>query len=186
MKLTTTVYKYKRSAPWMLVLIVLATVLFFFFSTRLHPLMNAFGVALLVFFAVYAVLRPKSIFSLRSVDERKLMLTPDELMWGTLRMPVHEVEKLEIYIHAFDTFKHSVTRSGRGKIFTTEYGDRNTITFVYRGIRYDLTFYLGTFNHYDTLVQIIKSWREKGIDFSARSAFTDNYIREQVNRFGNG
>jgi hypothetical protein len=184
MKLTTTVYKYKRSAPWMLVLMVLATVLFFFFSTTFHPLMNVFGVALLVFLAVYAVLKPKSIFSLRTVDERKLVLTPDELKWGTWQMPIQEVEKLEIYIHAFDTFKHSTTGSGRRKMFSTEYGDRNTITFVYHGVRYDLTFYLGTFKHYDTFVRIMQSWREKGINFSARSAFTDKYIREQVNRFG--
>jgi hypothetical protein len=161
MKLTTTVYKYKRSAPWMIVLMVLATVLFFFFSSTFHPLMNVFAVALLVFLAVFAVLRPKSIFSLRTVDERKLVLTPDELMWGNWRMPVHEVEKLEIYIHAFDTFKHSTTGSVQRKACTTEYGDKNTITFVYRGIRYDLTFYLGTFNHYDMLVQIMKSWRGK-------------------------
>jgi hypothetical protein len=184
MKLTTTVYKYKRSAPWMIVLIVLATVLFFFFSTTFHPLMNAFGVALLVFFAVYAVLRPKSIFSPRSVDERKLVLTPDELIWGTWRMPIHEVEKLDIYIYAYDTFKHRTTGPGGRMKYTTEYGDRNTITFVYRGIPYDWTFYLGTFNHYDTLVQIMQRWREKGINFSARSAFTDSYIRKQENRFG--
>lgn len=183
MTLTTTVYKYKRFAPWMIVLMTLATILFFFFSTSFHPLMNAFGVAMLIFFAVYAALRPKSIFSLRAVDERKLVLTPDELMWGTWRMPIHEVEKLEIYIYAFDAFKHYTSSSRGQKKFMTEYGDRNTITFFYRGIRYDLTFYLGTFNHYDTLVKIMQSWREKGIDFSARSAFTDTYIREQENRF---
>jgi len=184
MKLTTTVYKYRRSAPWMIALIALGTVLFFFFSTTLHPLMNVFGIALLIFFAVYAALRPKSIFSPRVVDERKLVLTPDELVWGTWRMPIQEVEKLEIYIYAFDAFKHPATGSGWLKIFTTEYGDKNTITFFYRGARYDLTFYLGTFNHYDTLVQIMQRWRDKGIDFSARSAFTDSYIREQVKRFG--
>jgi len=179
MKLTTTVYKYKRSAPWMIVLMVLATALFFFYSSRLSPLINGFGVALLVFLAVYAVLRPKSIFSLRSVDERKLVLSPDELIWGILRMPIHEVEKLDIYIYAFDAFKHPATVSLGKKIFTTEYGDKNTIAFVYRGVGYDLTFYLGTFNHYDTLVKIMQSWREKGINFTARSAFTDSYIREQ-------
>lgn len=184
MKLTTTVYKYKRSAPWMIVLIGLATVLFFFFSSKLPPLVNLFGIALLVFFALYAVLRPKSGVSIRSVDERKLVLTPDELMWGTWRIPINEVEKLDIYVHAFDTFKHNARGSGKRTIYTTEYGDRNTITFVYHGIRYDLTFYLGTFVHYDTLVQIMQCWREKGIYFSARSAFTDTYIREQVNRFG--
>src|SRR5688572_18850054 len=184
MKLTMTVYKYKRFAPWIIVLMVLATVLFFLFSTTFHPIMNAIGIALLFFSAVYAALRPKSIFSLRAVDDRKLTLTPDELMWGTWRMPIHDVEKLEIYIHAFDTFKHQTTNLGRLKTFTTEYGDRNTISFIYGGTSYDLTFYLGTFNHYDTLIQIMKKWREKGIDFSARSAFTDSYICEQEKRFG--
>lgn len=184
MKLTTTVYKYKRSAPWLIGLMVLATVLFFVFSSRFDPLINVFGIAFLIFIAVYAALRPKSIFSLRAVDEQKLVLAPDELMWGTWRIPIHEVEKLEIYIHAFDTFKHTTARLGRGKLFASEYGDKNTITFVFRGIRYDLTFYLGTFDHYDILVKIMQSWREKGIDFSARSAFTDSYIREQVKRYG--
>jgi Ca2+/Na+ antiporter len=162
----------------MLVLMVLATVLFFYYSSTLSPLVNLFGIALLIFFAVYAVLRPKSIFSLRSVDDRKLEITPDELIWGTLRMPIREVEKLDIYIFAFDTFKH-----GR-KTYVTEYGDKNTIAFGYRGVTYDLIFYLGTFEQYNVLFRIIQSWREKGINFSARSAFEDSYIREQVKKFG--
>jgi Ca2+/Na+ antiporter len=184
MKLTTTVYKYKRSAPWMLVLIVLATVLFFYYSSALSPLLNLLGIALLIFFAVYAVLRPKSIFSLRSVDERKLEITPDELIWGTLRMPIQEVEKLDIYIFAFDTFKHLGTGPIGRKTTVTEYGDKNTIAFIYRGVKYDLIYYLGTFNHYEILVKIIQKWREKGIDFSARTAFEDSYIREQVKKLG--
>lgn len=179
MKLTTTVYKYKRSAPWMIVLMVMATVLFFFFSSSLPPIINALGIAVLVFLAVYAVLRPKSIFSIRSVDERKLVLSPDELIWGVLRMPIQEVEKLDLYIYAFDSFKHPAMISAGRKILTTEYGDKNTISFLYRGVGYDFIFYLGTFKHYDTLIKIMQSWREKGIDFSARSAFTDSYIREQ-------
>lgn len=179
MKLTTTVYKYKRSAPWMIVLMVLATTLFFFFSRNFPPLVNAFGIAVLIFIAVYAVLRPKSIFSLRSVDERKLVFSPDELIWGILRIPIHEVEKLDVYIFAFDSFKHPAMTSVGRRISITEYGDKNTIAFTYRGVRYDLTFYLGTFKHYDTLVKIMQGWREKGIELSARSAFTDSYIREQ-------
>lgn len=137
-----------------------------------------------MFLAIYLALRPKSIFSLRTVDERKLVLTPDELLWGTIRTPIHEVEELEIYSYAFDTFKHPVMGSGGRRMFITEYGDKNTITFVCSGIRYDLTFFLGNFNHYDTLVKIIQCWRGKGIVFSARSAFTDNYIREQIKTFG--
>jgi Ca2+/Na+ antiporter len=184
MKLTTTVYKYKRSAPWMLVLVVLATGLFFYYSSALSPLINLLGIVLLIFFAVYAVLRPKSIFSLRSVDDRKLEITPDELIWGTLRMPIHDVEKLDLYIFAFDTFKHLGTGLIGSKTTVTEYGDRNTIAFIYRGVKYDLIFYLGTFNHYEILIKIIQRWREKGIEFSARSAFEDSYIREQVKKLG--
>ena len=184
MKLTTTVYKYKRSAPWMLVLMVLATILFFYYSSAFNPIINLLGIALLIFFAVYAVLRPKSIFSLRSVDDRKLEITPDELIWGTLRIPIREVEKLDVYIFAFDTFKHHTTGLLGSKASVTEYGDKNTIAFEYRGVKYDLMFYLGTFNHYDILAKIIQRWREKGIDFSARSAFEDSYIREQVKKLG--
>jgi Ca2+/Na+ antiporter len=184
MKLTTTVYKYKRSAPWMLALMVLATVLFFYYSSKLNPLINLLGIALLIFFAIYAVLRPKSIFSIRSVDDRKLEITPDELIWGTLRMPVGEVEELDIYIFAFDSFKHQSSGPLGRKAYVTEYGDKNTIAFMYRGVKYDLIFYLGTFKHYDILYKIIQSWREKGIKFSARSAFEDSYIREQVKKLG--
>lgn len=182
MKLTTNVYKYKRSAPWMIVLIFLAIVSFFSLSSKLSPVLNLLGIALLIFFAIYAALRPKSIFSIRSVDDRNLVFTPDELLFGTLRMPIAEIEKLDVYIYAYDTFKHY--SNSRLKTYTTEYGDRNTISFVYSGTNYDLIFFLGTFNDYNTLVRIMQSWREKGIDFSARSAFTDSYIREQKNLFG--
>jgi Ca2+/Na+ antiporter len=184
MKLTTTVYKYKRAAPWMVVLIALSTVLFFLFSNSTYPFMSVIGIVLLFLIAIYAALRPKSIFSLRSVDERKLVLTPEEIIWGTWRMGIHEVDNLEIYIHSFDSFKHSGTRNKRTMEYSTEYGDRNSIAFVYCGIKYNLTFYLGTFIHYDTIFHIMQSWREKGIEFSARSAFSDSYIREHVKHFG--
>lgn len=168
----------------MLGLMVLGTVLFFFFSSALPAYVNLIGIALLIFLAIYAVLRPRSIFSIRSVDDRKLELTPDELIWGTLRIPIGEVEKLDVYIFAFDTFKHHTTSLMGRKATVTEYGDKNTLAFTYRGVTYDLIFYLGTFKHYDVLVRIIQSWRQKGIDFSARSAFEDSYIREQVKKFG--
>lgn len=185
MKLTTTVYKYKRFAHWGILLLVTAIILFFSFSSSLNPVINLLGIVLLFFIAIYAALRPKSIFSLRSVDDRKLVITPDELIWGTWRMPIHEIQKLEVYIYAFDNFKHIRTKSGGRKFFySTEYGDKNTITFFYQGIRYDLIFFLGTFEHYDMLFRITQRWREKGISFSAKSAFTDTYIREQVKYSG--
>lgn len=82
----------------MVVLIGLGTIIFFFMSSSLSPMMNLIGMGLLVFFALYAAIRPQSLFSLRSVDDRKLIFTPDEIIWGTVIMPVKELEKIEIYI----------------------------------------------------------------------------------------
>ncbi|MBO9634265.1 MAG: hypothetical protein J7578_14210 [Chitinophagaceae bacterium] len=177
MKLTTTVYKYRPYAPLMIILLVLIT-LFLFFS---H--LGILGVPLLFMVAIFAAIRPKSIFSVRSVDDRNLVFTPHELIWGNLVMPVEQIEKLEIYIHAFDNFRYIGNNSGGGKSYISEYGDRNKIAFKYRNVSYDLTFFLGTFEHYDILVRIIQTWREKEIDFSARSAFSDSYIREQTWKF---
>lgn len=182
MKLTTTVYKYKRFAHWGLLLLVAAIIIFFFFSGSLNPVVNLLGIVVLFFLAIYSALRPKSIFSLRSVDERKLVITPDELIWGNWRMPIQDVQKLELYIYSFNNFKYNkIKGEGRKLGHPSEYGDKNTIAFLYKGIRYDLTFFLGTFEHYDILVRIMQSWRNKGITFSAKSYFTDSYIREQVN-----
>ncbi|HTF27787.1 MAG TPA: hypothetical protein VK625_03025, partial [Flavitalea sp.] len=64
--------------------------------------------------------------------------------------------------------------------YTVEHGNKNTLSFKYRNIPYDLTFFLGTFEHYDVLIQILKEWEAAGIPFKARSAFHDSYIREQV------
>lgn len=183
-KLTTMVYKYKRYAPWMVAVYALATVLFFAFSPSLSPLVVLLAMIMFVAVAVYAGLRTTPLFSMRSVDERKLTLTPDELVWGNWLIPIGEVEDLEVYIHAFNSFRHREVSKRRGRRLTVEYGDRNKLNFSYRGAKYDLTFYLGTFEHYETLLQILQSWRESGILFSARSAFADSYIREHVNRYG--
>lgn len=166
----------------MVVLIGLGTIIFFFMSSSLSPMMNLIGMGLLVFFALYAAIRPQSLFSLRSVDDRKLIFTPDEIIWGTVIMPVKELEKIEIYIHCFESFQFSSSKVDRKKIETVGYGDKNTINFTYRGGNHDLTFYLGDFVHYDTLVRIMQCWRERGIIFSARSLYPDSVIRENVNR----
>ncbi|NML19527.1 hypothetical protein HHL16_01520 [Pseudoflavitalea sp. G-6-1-2] len=184
MKLTTTVYKYKRSAPWLILLLVTATALLFIFSSRLNLWVSVLGVVLLFSLAVYAALRPKSLFSIRSADERLLTFTPDELIWGTVQMPIQEVEKLKVYIHAFNTFKHSASGNPKKHLYNTEYGDRNSISFVYRGTSHSLIFYLDTFEHYDILIKILQSWRGKGIELTARSAFSDSYIRKNVQWFG--
>jgi hypothetical protein len=185
LKLTTTVYKYKRYAQWMLIGVVVVTLFLFVGSPILPPPINAVGIISIFILAIYAAVKPKSVFSLRSVDERKLAFTEDALQWGNWLIAIHELEKLDIYLHGFDTFRYLTGHAQGRKTFTTVYGDRNTISFTYRSMSYDLTFYLGTFEHYDMLIRIMQQWREKGIIFSCRSLFTDEYIREQVQEYSN-
>ena len=180
LKLTTTVYKYRRYAPLMMVAITAGTILSFLAGSPL----NILGIITLVGLAIYAGIKPKSIFSVRTVDERKLSFTAEEITWGNWLLPIHELENIDINIYAFDTFRHHLGNPNRSRTLTIEYGDRNTLAFSYRNTKYALTFYLGTFEHYDTLVKIMEMWREKGINFSAKSMFTDSYIREQVKLYG--
>lgn len=178
-KLTTTVYKYNRYAPWLILLYLTSTILFFVFSKSLPQEATLIAVAFFVSVPIFAGIRSKSIFSLRSVDARELTLNPEEIMWGNWVVPIHEVNNLSIYIFAFDSFKHIEGIGSR----QTEFGDKNKLEFKYRGVKYDLTFFLGTFEDYDTLVQIIETWRASGIKLSARTAFEDAYIRQHVNQY---
>lgn len=180
LKLTTTVYKYKRYAAWLIGGFAVFTVIFFMVSPQLNPLFTLVGIILLVVMVLYGAIRPASVFSIRSVDQRKLIFTSDALQWGTWVMPIHEIEQLDVFIHAFDTFRHRTGQERRANTFTTEYGDRNSLTFTYRGLQYELTFFLGNFMHYETLLEIMQSWRDAGINFSVRWAFSDEYIRKNV------
>jgi hypothetical protein len=176
-KLTTTVYKYNRLAPWLILLYLVLTISFFVFSKKLPQEVTLIAVAFFVAIPIFAGIRSKSIFSLRSVDDRRLTLNPDQIVWGNRVVPINEVDNLNIYIFAFDSFTHLAGLGGR----KTEHGDRNKLEFNYKNTKYDLTFYLGTFEDYDTLVQIIETWRAAGIKLSAKTAFEDAYIRQQFN-----
>ena len=97
-------------------------------------------------------------------------------------MPVTDLEKLEVYIYAFESFRHRVTKAT--KISSGEYGDKNTLSFVYQGKSYDYTFYLGTYQHYKTLLQIVKEWKASGVSVSVRSAFEQDYIEREMKALG--
>lgn len=176
MKLTTTVYKYKSYAH---LILLFAVILFFVISLLPAPWLYI-GIILFVFIPIYAAIKPRSIFSLRSADERKLIITPDELIFGTMHIPIQEAKKLQVYIYAFDSFRHANTKRPEKREFISEQGDRNTIAFKYKNNSYHFVFYLGVLADYEVLVRIIQRWRNNGIELSARSAFSDRYIREQT------
>lgn len=180
--LITATYKYNRYAPLLVIVYCAATILLFTSSAVIPSPVLVLLIILFLAIPVYAAVKPRSIFSLRYVDEKKLSFTKDHLAWGEIKMPVTDLEKLEVYIYAFESFRHRVIKTS--KISSGEYGDKNTLSFVYQGKSYDYTFYLGTYQHYKTLLQIIKEWKANGVSVSVRSAFEQDYIEGEMKALG--
>lgn len=182
--ITTTVYKYNRYAPWILGVYCILLVSLFIFSAYLPPVLVGICAAVLLLLPVYSVIKRKSIFSIRSVDERLLSIEANNVYWDGATIPLNDVTKLSIYLYAFENFRHAESGLMSPSSRTTEYGDQNKLSFDYQDKEYDFTFYLSNYLQYQTALQIIKAWQSAGYEVKARTAFADAYIQQEVARYG--
>ena len=180
----TSVYKYRPYAPWMLGAYCLLLVFLFFFSAHMPPVVVGIIAAFLLLLPIYAALKPKSFFSLRAVDERKLSIDAENIFWDGVTMPVKDVKKLSIYLFAFDNFQHRGTGGGVINTKTTEFGDQNKLSFRYQNKNYDFTFFLGNFLQYRTTLQIIQAWQKAGYAVFVRTAFEYSEIESEMKYYG--
>ena len=97
-----------------------------------------------------------------------------------------QLSGLNIYIYTFDNFKHEEIGSNGLRTTVIEDGDKNNLNFRFGDQEYDFTFYLSSYEQYLALFQIIGSWQQAGIELKARSAFEDEYIRQQMIDYGYG
>jgi len=181
--ITTSVYKYKPYAPWMLGAYCILLVLLFFLSPRMPSLAVGIIAAILLLLPIYAAIRPKSFFSIRSVDERKLSIDSGNVYWDGLTIPIKATGKLSIYLFSFDNFRHRELGVNGRNTLAIEYGDQNTLNFVFQNKQYAFTFYLGDYKQYRTVLQIISAWQKAGCEVSARCAFDDQYIQGEMAYF---
>ena len=152
----------------------------FMLSPQLPSVLVGIVAAILLLIPIYGAIRPKSFFSVRSVDERKLSIGTESMRWDGMTIPIKEVTDLKIYLFAFDNFRHEEMGASGLRTTTTEFGDQNKLNFVFQDNEYDFTFYLGDFLQYQTMLKIIKVWQDAGYEVSARSAFDYSYIQKQV------
>ena len=178
--ITTSVYKYNPYAPWMLGAYVILLVLLFIYSPSMTTLTVGITAAILLMIPIYSAIRPKSFFSVRSVDERKLSMDSENIMWDGVTIPVKDVTRLTIYLYAFDNFKHREMGLGVIRTTTTEFGDQNKLNFVFQEKEYDFTFYLGNYTQYRTVLKIVDAWKMAGIKVSTKAAFDQAYIQRQM------
>lgn len=144
------------------------------------PVLIGVIVIVLVLVPVYAAIKPKSVFSIRDVDDRLLSISPESILWDGVTMPVKNVTDLHIYLFAFENFRHRENRTAGLTRTATEFGDQNKLRFKFQNKEYDFTFYLGNYQQYSTLMQIIQAWRDAGYEFSARNAFEYSYIQKET------
>jgi len=180
--ITTTVYKYRRYAPWILAAYCILLVTIFILSPSMSSVTVGIVVGVLLLLPIYAAIQPKSIFAVRSVDERKLSMDSRNIVWDGRTIPLEEVTDLNIYLFSFENFRHRETGVGF-KMRATEYGDQNKLNFEFKDKKYDFTFYLGDYTQYRTVLQIITAWQKAGYDVSARAAFDHNYIQSEMAYF---
>src|SRR5689334_5953519 len=102
-KLTTVFYKYKRFAAGWIIFYALV-VMAFFFIARGNTWLTVLLVVIMVVPPLWAALRPKSIFSLRSWDDRKLILTPDYIQVGNDSYALSDVQAVAIYLAGYNGF----------------------------------------------------------------------------------
>jgi hypothetical protein len=182
--ITTLVYQYKRYAPWMLVGYCLMILGFFILSALLPTTAVIIYCAVLFALPVYAAIYPKSVFSVRSWDDRKLCIGAENISWEGRDMPVGELENLEIYIFAFDDFKHREDGFNGRQHEAIEPGDENKLDFDFQGKSFDFTFFLSDYAQYTDLLQIIENWEHAGYAYHARAAFEPEYIAREMRFFG--
>jgi len=181
-KLTTVFYRYKRFAGGWIILYAIA-VLFFYFISNGNPYLIALWIAVMIVPPVWGALRSRSIFSLRSWDDRKLILTPTYIQVGDEKYEFADVQAVAIYLGGYDGFSyvaHRQSRTEKRKGNFSVNGDDNVLAFRYQGKAQSYEFYLSDFDSYAAICHIIDGWKSSGKSLVLKEQFSRDFIRQHV------
>lgn len=172
-------YRYRPYARLFLLLYIAAIVLFFFFfqtAAAGNRWLVILFTAFLLIPPLWGALRPRSLFSLRRIDDRLLVLTPGAIQLGSRRIPLEQVERLAIYVEAYYGFTYSTRRLRATASEYSSYGDRNALSFRTGGQLTDLEFLLADYRQWRQLYAVLDSWKKAGIPFQLKEAFDPNLV----------
>jgi hypothetical protein len=180
-KLTTVFYKYKRFAGgWIVIYALLVIVLFFL--AKGNTLLVMLLVAVMLVPPLIVALRKKSIFTLRSWDDRKLTLTPDYIQVGDEQYAFADVQAVAIYLGGYKGLYEERwrnrwgTKLGKGSVV----GDNNVLAFRYQGKAQSYEFFLSSYDSYAAICHIIGKWKESGKSLVLKEQFSRDHIKQQA------
>lgn len=180
-QLTTLFYRYNRFAPVIIVLYVVVFVTFFFISRGMPAYATGIGFAILIVPPIYGAIRKKSFFSLRRIDDRRLILTATHIKVGELEWLVSEL-KIALYIGGFENFKYS--KNNKWITQNSIYGDQNHLSFRAGKKVEDFQFFLRDYKSYEALCAVTDAWKTAGNSLVVKEQFTRDFVRRHVKNSG--
>jgi hypothetical protein len=177
---TTVFYRYSRYALVIIILYVLVFGAFFYISMKMPPYVTGIGFALLILPPIVSAVRKKSIFSLRTWDQRKLTLTPTHIQVGDKQFQVKDL-KIALFVNGFEGFSYS--RNNKWITRNSIYGDRNYLSFRSEKSVEDFQFYLHDYKAYLALYEVLEAWKKNEVKVVVKESFSQQFVRDQVNRF---
>lgn len=179
----TVFYKYKNSPAIKLFLYMVFLLLFFFIALDSTVLMIIWAACLIVPPVVVAI-KQKSFFSLRSWDDRSLILTADYVQVGEEQFDFKDIQTVAIYLAGYRDFGQVTSRT-RGKEMIPVNGDDNVLAFRHKGATRSYEFFLRDFDSYVALCHIIDAWKNSGKSFVLKEQFSRDFIRGEIRRYQN-
>lgn len=180
-QLTTIFYRYNRFAPVIIVVYVVLFVSFFFISRDMPAYVSAIGFAILIFPAIFGAIRKKSIFSLRRIDDRRLILNATHIKVGDQQYLVSDL-KIALYIGGFENFKYS--KNNKWITQNSIYGDQNHLSFRVGKNVEDFQFFLRDYKSYEALCTVTDAWKSAGNSLVVKEQFTREFVRKHVQQLG--
>jgi hypothetical protein len=177
---TTVFYKYNRYALVIIILYVLVFGAFFYISMKMPPYVTVIGFAVLILPPIVGAVRKKSIFSLRTWDRRKLILTPTHIQVGEQQFAVSHL-KIALFVSGFEGFSYS--KNNKWITRNSIYGDRNYLSFRSEKSVEDFQFYLKDYKAYLALYEVLEAWKKNEAKVVVKESFSQQFVRDQVNRF---
>ena len=150
----TIFYKYNRYALVIIILYVLVFGAFFYISMKMSHYISAVGFIVLILPPIIGAVRKKSIFSLRTWDTRRLVLTPAHIKVGEQEFSVSNL-KIAIYVNGFEGFSYNRKNRNRWIARNSIYGDGNYLSFRSEKSVEDFQFYLKDYKAYLALYEVL-------------------------------
>lgn len=181
---STRVYKYH---PYTLVILGIYSLCFFVFFYLIFWMSVSdillFG-SILIAIPLYVRYGNNKKVKLRTWDENRLIFSTYGIDFGDAHYPAKEMESVAIYLDAFTGFEYREPRSNMQRnVYIKASGDKNKISFCFRGEVVDFTFCLASYEEFCAFRALINDWVGEGVNVVLKQVYEDEFIIEEMNHY---